>query len=110
MIKDIYQLIRDLIDEAQKQRNLEFVDKLIEVKKAFSELQDENKELTDKLDMRNRIIRHEEGEYVTLNGDLANIFYCSTCWGQSSKLIQINKGTMKCPVCFNAFISATKGK
>ena len=31
-VMDIYQLVRDLIDEAKKQKNLELVDKLIEIK------------------------------------------------------------------------------
>ena len=46
---DIYQLIRDLIEEAQKQKNLEMVDKLIDIKLSLSNLQDENRELHERI-------------------------------------------------------------
>ena len=44
-VMDIYQLVRDLIDEAKKQKNLELVDKLIEIKLSLSEIEDENRDL-----------------------------------------------------------------
>ena len=37
-IVDIYQLVRDLIDEAKKEKNLEMVNQLIEIKLALSEM------------------------------------------------------------------------
>ena len=36
MVTDLYNLIRDLIDEAKNQKNLELVDKLIDLKLAVS--------------------------------------------------------------------------
>ena len=47
---DIYQLVRDLIDEAKKQKNLELVDKLIEIKLSLSEIEDENRDLKKKIE------------------------------------------------------------
>ena len=44
-IMDVYQLVRDLIDEAKKEKNLEMVDQLIAIKLALSEMQDENNDL-----------------------------------------------------------------
>ncbi len=44
-VMDIYQLVRDLIDEAKNQKNLELVDRLIEIKLALSEIEDENRDL-----------------------------------------------------------------
>ena len=57
-IMDIYQLIRDLIDEARKERNLEMVDQLIEIKLALLQLQDENTEL------KRRITELEQKEKI----------------------------------------------
>ena len=38
-IMDVYQLVRDLIEEAKKEKNLEMVDQLIEIKLFLSEIQ-----------------------------------------------------------------------
>ena len=110
MIKDVYELVKDLIAEAKKQQNLEMVEKLIDIKIEVTELQDENRKLNEKIKLDDRIIRHEDGEYVTLKDDHVDIYYCSTCWGLDSKLIQINKETMRCPICYNKLISAAKGR
>ena len=109
---DLYQLIRDLIDEAKKQKNLELVDKLIEIKLALSEIQEENRELKSLLEERQSIERHQEGNYVTLKDDPLKIQYCSTCWGNEHKLIQLleydenRKGYPRCPICFENWLKA----
>lgn len=110
MVKDLYSLVRDLIDEAKKQKNLEFVEKLIDIKLAVSDLQDENDSLKKKLDIVVQVERHDDGNYITLKNDELKIRYCSTCWGKDAKLIQTAKETGNCPVCYNSFIAATRGK
>lgn len=110
MVTDLYNLVRDLIDEAKKQKNLEFVDKLIELKLAVSELQEENNSMKKKLEIIDQVERHDDGNYITLKNDMLKIKYCSTCWGREAKLIQIEKETGNCPVCYNNLISATRGK
>ena len=47
---DIYQIVRDLIDEAKNQKNLELVDRLIEIKLALSEIEDENRDLKKRIE------------------------------------------------------------
>lgn len=49
-VVDIHQLIKDLIDEAKNQKNLELVDKLIDIKLALVELEDENRDLKKKIE------------------------------------------------------------
>ena len=49
-VMDIYQLVRDLIDEAKNQKNLELVDRLIEIKLALSEIEDENRDLKKRIE------------------------------------------------------------
>ncbi len=110
MVMDLYQLVRDLINEAKEQKNLELVDKLIELKLAISEIQDENIELRKRLEQQKKIERHSEGTYITLKDDNLKIHYCATCWGTSQKLIQLASSTGNCPICYNNWIAATKGK
>ncbi len=116
MVTDLYSLVRDLIEEAKKQKNLELVEKLIDVKTAISDLEDENKELKKQLELQQKIVRHSDGTYITIEGDQKEIKYCSTCWGRDSKLIQIDENRElseylpKCPVCLDKFVSARNGK
>ena len=110
MVVDLYNLVRDLINESKNQKNLELVDKLIDLKLAVSELQDENDFLKKKMEIINQVERHDDGNYITLKNDALKIRYCSTCWGRESKLIQTAKETGNCPVCYNSFIAATRGK
>lgn len=111
-IMDLYQLVRDLIKEAKEQKNIELVDKLIEVKLAISEIEDENQTLKKQLEQQSQIVRHEDGNYITLMDDPLQIRYCSTCWGNDKKLIQlmeelnIYRNLSKCPICFNNFLRA----
>ena len=112
MIMDLYSLVRDLINEAKEQKNLSLVEKLIDIKIAISELHDENEELKRKLELKDEIVRHIEGNYITLKNDELQIMYCSTCWGNDQKLIQLcEKGSRPngyplCPICCNALIKA----
>lgn len=112
MVMDLYSLVRDLIDEAKKQKNLELVDKLIDLKLAISEVQDENESLKKKLDIVNQVERHEDGNYITLKNDSLKIKYCSTCWGEEQKLIQLghsfddDERYPKCAICFNNWLRA----
>ena len=50
-VMDIYQLVRDLIDEAKNQKNLELVDRLIEIKLALSEIEDVGSSITRILEL-----------------------------------------------------------
>lgn len=110
MVMDLYSLVRDLIDEAKKQKNLELVDKLIDLKLAVSELQDENDSLKKQMEVIDQVERHKDGNYITLKDDSLKIRYCSTCWGKDKTLIQLgnkrNDGLPQCPVCYNAWLKA----
>lgn len=115
MIMDLYSLVRDLIEEAKEQKNLSLVEKLIDIKLAISELQDENEALKKKLEAKEKIIRHSDGNYITLENDDQQIKYCSMCWGNEQKLIQLYEkdkypsGYPQCPNCLAAFLRARNG-
>ena len=116
MITDLYSLVRDLIEEAKKQKNLELVEKLIDLKNAVSDIEDENRELKKQMELQQRIVRHSDGMYITLENDSKEIKYCSTCWGRDKKLIQIDETIErpdylpKCHVCLAEFLEARNGK
>ena len=110
-VLDIYQLIRDLIEEAKKAQNADMVSQLIDIKLALSDIQDENKKLKKQLEQQKQIVRHSDGNYITLKDDELHIQYCSTCWGNERKLIQLRDDDKKsnlprCPICFNKWLSA----
>ncbi len=109
-VLDVYQLIRDLIEEAKKAQNADMVSQLIDIKLALSDIQDENKELKKQLDQQEQIVRHSDGNYITLKDDEIHIQYCSTCWGNERKLIQLKNeekpNLPRCPICFNKWLSA----
>lgn len=110
MVMDLYQLVRDLIEEAREQKNIELVEKLIEVKLAISEIQEENQALKKQLEQQNQIMRHDDGMYITLKDDPLQIRYCSTCWGKDKTLIQLDKdidpGWPQCPICLDNLLKA----
>ena len=86
-------------------------EKLIDIKMAASELEDENRKLKEDIELLKDIERHEEN-YITLKSDLKKIRYCSTCWGDKHKLIQLTKNNdiSNCPICFREIVAASKGK
>jgi predicted nuclease with TOPRIM domain len=111
-VTDLYQVVRDLIDEAKKQKNMELVDKLIDIKLQVSDIQDENSRLKKELEQLKNIERHTDGTYITLKDDELKVQYCSTCWGKDSKLIQlreeneVKKDFPRCPICFDNWLRA----
>lgn len=116
-VMDIYQLIRDLIDEAKKEKNLEMINQLIEIKLALSEMQDENSELKRRiLELEQAGIIEEDlelqpqGYYVKKSekGEGINIRYCAACWQNHKKLMPYTMSVgraMQCNNCHNVISS-----
>lgn len=112
-VMDMYQLIRDLIDEAKKEKNLEMVNQLIELKLALSEIQDENN------DLKRRIVELEQACIVEDDLELQPqgyfvrksereegkiIKYCVACWHNTKKLMPYTSSVgreIKCSNCQN---------
>ena len=57
----------------------------------------ENEEIRKLNDLESKIIRHKEG-YITLRDDQQEIHYCTTCWGNEGKLIQLTDDD-RCFIC-----------
>lgn len=115
----LYEGFKDVISVAQKADNVELYKQLLDLSAEALDMQNqlyqltqENIELKRQLSEEDAVIRHTEGNYITLLNDALEIQYCSTCWGKEHKLIQLReeceerKGLPRCPICFDRLLSA----
>lgn len=118
----LYDSFKDVLNIAQKADNVELYRQLLDLSAEALELQSkvnsltqENERLKKEMQEEKSIQRHTDGNYITLIGDEEEIRYCSTCWGNEKKLIQlmddedVREGLPKCPVCFNEWLAARNG-
>ena len=89
-------MIKDVVDIAQKADNIELYRQLLDLNKAaldiqteINDLKTENRKLKEQIDIKESIERHKDGLYVTLKNDPDKIRYCAVCWGRDQKLIQL---------------------
>lgn len=104
----IYDAVKDLLKTAQKADNIELYKQLLDLGQQALDMQDEIIKLRNELstlkkksDLEDRIIRHKN-LYITLREDKSNTVYCSHCWDNDRKLIQVaveNSGAFSCPKC-----------
>lgn len=103
--------IKKVADIVKKGENLELYGLLLDLYAKAIALQDENKELKEKLsnkrrveELRARIVRHDQ-PIITLKDDNRIIYYCAHCWDSQEKLIQVNteprQAEFSCPACKN---------
>ena len=98
--------IKDVAKIVQKSDNLDLYRQLINISEqaldpqnTINHLQEKIERLNKKLKNKEKIQRHPE-LYLTLEGD-DNIIYCTHCWDNEEKLIQMRttKGQFECPRC-----------
>lgn len=103
----LYEGIKDVAKIVQQADNLELYRQLLdlsaqalEMQATINKLSEENAKLKKKQDLEERIQRHQ-GLYITLKGEEDDILYCSHCWDNDRKLIQMQKshGECFCPHC-----------
>ena len=70
---------------------------ITEIQSQFIDLREEVESIKKQLDVSDKVVRHSDGLYITLKDDPDEIRYCSTCWGNHQKLVQI--GSSRCPEC-----------
>lgn len=105
---NLYDAMKDVLNLAQKADNIELYRQLLDLsaqaleqQSEITRLKEENVELRKAKDIEERIIRHEQ-PFITLANENANLMYCSTCWGKSKALIQLqcfDSGKFICPEC-----------
>ena len=83
----LYRQLIDLSEQALNQQN------------TINYLNEENERLRKKLKDKKNVQRHSE-LYLTIEGD-DNVIYCSHCWDNEEKLIQMRtaNGQFECPHC-----------
>jgi len=109
-IIDVYKLTRDLIDEAKKEKNLELVNQLIDIKLALSELQDENSDLKKQNEelkqariMEDELELQPQGYYIRKSEkeEKKDIKYCVSCWQNMRKLMPYTPSIGRAIQCSN---------
>ena len=104
-----YDAFKDALNLAQKADNVELYRQLLDLSAQALDLQaenaklkEENAELRKKKDLADRILRHEE-PVITLKDERPVLYYCSHCYDNENKLIQVRcdfeYGEFFCPHC-----------
>ena len=73
IINSITELLTKATDIAKKKKESEFLSIVADIQLQMIELRKQDEELTKKLDLSDRIIRHSDGLYVTIKDDPEDI-------------------------------------
>ena len=101
--------IKEVISFLQKSDNIEMVNKVIDVQTRIIDMQDElmnlrdeNLKLKNNLEIESKLKRFPNDTVITFEGN-DEIMYCSKCWDDERKLIQVttDEDYYKCPKCKN---------
>ena len=99
-IKDVAKIMQQADNIELYRQLLDLCEQALEMQNKINQLSSENAELKKKQDLEERIQRHQL-LYLTLKDDADDFFYCSRCWDNDRKLIQMKKsqGEFICPKC-----------
>ncbi len=123
--KDLYDILKDLIQEAKKLKNQEIVllstevqAKLFDFKEEIEDLKDENKKLKEEIKSLKKPIIDESNivyspnGFFTLKSEGESLPYCSACWKLEHKLVPLSRQAAwynyKCSNCKSTVIVMTK--
>ena len=104
---DAIKILKDVVSAAQKSNDIEMIQKVISAQEEvinmqdkITKLQNENQKLKEKEKLSKDIERYQGTTLITLKSDDPKIPYCSTCYGNEGKLIQMKIKGELCQ-CFN---------
>ena len=112
---DAIKILKEVFTAAQKSNDIEMVQKVITAQEEvinmqdkITKLQSENQKLKEKVKLNKNIERYQGTTLITLKSDNPKIPYCSTCYGNDNKLIQLKiKGDLcQCLNCKSYFYFA----
>jgi len=102
----LYDILKDAASAAQKAQMIELLQVILgaqqmalDLQAENMELRKENYELKNANDLESRIERDKNNTIVVLKDDKDKITYCSVCWDDKKKLIQVS--TLPCRICGN---------
>jgi len=117
--KDIYDILKDLLQVAKDAGNQVLVDKAMDIQAKLFEFKEENEGLKDEIkSLREQIAAYDKtaeieaaliphtGAFYTTKDDPQKRIFCSHCWQSGKKLIQMhsfNGPFHLCPHCKNTF-------
>lgn len=94
---EVVKLFKEVINFAQKSNDIDMIQKIISAQQDMLELQEENKSLKEenrrlksKKSIKNKIERYKNINVITLKDDNQKIKYCSNCWDNNEKLVQLH--------------------
>ena len=103
-LKSIGKILQEAGKIDQYKQILEILKKLLEMQKGIADLEDENKELKEKLKVKDNLI-YENNAYWIIKKDKKGGPFCSRCWDKNKDLIRIhpklNPAYSMCPECKN---------
>lgn len=109
-VKNISKIVKQYNDLELNQQIIDLTQQALDLINENVRLTQENDELKKANDLESKIIRHEQ-PFITIKDEATNVCYCAACWGNSKKLVQLNKtpwdnGTtrLSCIICKNRFI------
>lgn len=102
-LKSIGKVLQEAGKIEQYQQILDTQQKLLEMQKITNELQAENRNLKDKLEIKESII-YENNTYWVIRDNNKDGPYCSRCWDVDKNLVRIKRGINNsafhtCPEC-----------
>ncbi len=93
---EVVKMFKEVINFAQKSNDIDMIQKIISVQQDMLELQEENRKLKEenrrlksKKNIKNKIERYKNINVITLKDDDQKIKYCSNCWDNNEKTVQI---------------------
>ena len=108
-VKNISKIVKQYNDLELNQQIIDLTQQALDLINENVRLTQENEELKKANDLESRIIRHEQ-PFMTIKDEDAKVCYCAACWGNSQKLVQMNKTPwdngytrLTCIVCKNRF-------
>ncbi len=100
-IKDVAKVVQQADNIKLYQQLLDLSAQALDMQSEINRLTAENAELRKQKDIESKIQRHSE-PIINLSGE-TDIVYCSHCWDNEKKLIQVstnkNNGEFICPHC-----------
>lgn len=103
-IKDIYDILKDLIGQARKLKNQEVIDLAMDLQSLYFDFKEENENLkgenrvlkSEIERLKQAVVIEESIEYSTrgffvIKGESPRIPYCSACWKRDKKTIPLSQ-------------------
>ena len=109
VIFDVLKIAAQVLKESGKieqyKQILEVQKELLEMQNKINELEIENKDLKEKLKIKDNIFFENNAYWIKKENDNKDGPFCTGCWDNNTKLIRLsstlNKEDFMCPVCKN---------